>query len=215
LELELKEKNKIYKLTMKKIFTLVLTALSIAVLFSSCGKVPQVEIDATNAAIEEAKTAGADVYLTADFAALQDSMAAINENIEAQKAKLFANYGDVKEQLATVSETALAVQTKTEARKEEVKQEIAALEVEVASIVAQNNELVTQAPKGKEGTAALEAIKGDISLIETSMTEVGTLAASEELLAALDKAKAAKEKAVAINTELNEVIVKYAQNKKR
>lgn len=215
MELELKEKNKIYKLTMKKIFTLVLTALSIAVLFSSCGKVPQVEIDAANAAIEEAKTAGADVYLTADFAALQDSMAAINENIEAQKAKLFANYGDVKAQLAALSEMALETQTKTEVRKEEVKQEVAALEVEVGSIIVQNNELVAQAPKGKEGTAALEAIKGDISLIEASMTEVGTLVASEELVPALDKAKAAKEKALAINAELNEVITKYAQNKKK
>jgi hypothetical protein len=47
------------------------------------------------------------------------------------------------------------------------------------------------------------------------MTEVGTLVASEELVPALDKAKAAKEKALAINAELNEVITKYAQNKKK
>ena len=215
MELELKEKNKIYKLTMKKISTLVLTALTVAVLFTSCGKVPQVEIDAANAAIEEAKSAGADVYLTAEFAALQDSMRAINENIETQKAKLFGSYGDVKAQLATVTEMAVETQTKTQARKEEVKQEIAAVEAEVGSLIAQNNELIAQAPKGKEGTAALEAIKGDISLIETSMTEVSTLVTSEELIPALDKAKASKEKALAINAELNEVIAKYAKNKKK
>lgn len=200
---------------MKKKFTLVLTAISVAVLFSSCGKVPQAEIDAANAAIEEAGSSGASVYLTADFAALQDSMGAINENIEAQKAKLFSNYADVKAQLSTVTQMAMETETKTEARKEEIKQEISALETEVGSLLAQNNELVTQAPKGKEGTAALEAIKGDISLIETSLSEVATLVTAEELIAALDKVKAAKEKALAINTELSDVIVKYAQNKKR
>ena len=194
---------------------IALTALSMAVLFSSCGKVPQAEIDAANAAIEAAKTVGADVYVAADFAALQDSMRAVNEGVEAQNGKLFKNFGKVKEQLVVVNQMAADTKTKAEVRKEEVKQEVAALQTEVAELVAQNNELVAQAPKGKEGAAALEAIKGDISLIEASMGEVSTLVAGDNLMAALDKAKAAKEKAVAINSELNEVTAKYAKNKKR
>ncbi len=208
-------KNKFYLLTMKKKLMIALTALSIAVLFSSCGKAPQAEIDAANAAIEVAKTAGADVYVVADFAALQDSMRAVNEGVEAQNGKLFKNFDKVKEQLAVVTEMAAETKTKAEVRKEEVKQEVAALQTEVAELVALNNELVAKAPKGKEGAAALEAIKGDISLIETSMTEVADLVLADNLIASLDKAKAAKEKALAINAELNEVTTKYAKNKKR
>ncbi|WP_163709051.1 hypothetical protein [Mangrovibacterium lignilyticum] len=200
---------------MKKKLMIALTALSIAVLFSSCGKAPQAEIDAANAAIEVAKTAGADVYVVADFAALQDSMRAVNEGVEAQNGKLFKNFDKVKEQLAVVTEMAAETKTKAEVRKEEVKQEVAALQTEVAELVALNNELVAKAPKGKEGAAALEAIKGDISLIETSMTEVADLVLADNLIASLDKAKAAKEKALAINAELNEVTTKYAKNKKR
>ena len=194
---------------------IALTAVSIAVLFSSCGKVPQAEIDAANAAIEAAKTAGADVYVAEDFAALQDSMRAVNENVEAQNGKLFKNFDKVKEQLTVVAQLAADTKTKTEVRKEEVKQEVATLQTEVADLVAQNNELVAQAPKGKEGAAALEAIKGDIALIEGSQTEVSDLVAADNLMGALEKAKASKEKAVAINTELSEVIAKYAKNKRR
>lgn len=192
----------------------VVMALSVAVLFSSCGKVPQAEIDAAFAALDSAKMAGADVYLAEDFAALQDSMKAITESVEAQKSKFFANYGDIKEELAKVNELAVAAVAKTEARKEEVKQEIAALQSEVTALQTQNNELVTKAPKGKEGKAALEAIKADIALIDTSMGEVAAQADAGDLMGALDKAKAAKEKAVAINTELNDVIAKYTKGRK-
>ncbi|MCK3683322.1 hypothetical protein [Maribellus sp. YY47] len=200
---------------MKTKFLTLIAALSVAVLLSSCGKVPQAEIDAANAAIEEVKTAGADVYVAEAFTALQDSMLAVNQSVEAQNGKLFKNYSKVTEQLAVVNQLTAEVKTKTEARKEEVKVEVAALQAEVAALVAQNNELVAQAPKGKEGTAALEAIKGDISVVEASIADVANQVAADQLLPALDKAKAAKEKAVALNTELNEVIAKYSKNRKK
>jgi len=194
---------------------IALAAVSIAVLFSSCGKVPQAEIDAANNAIEAAKIAGADVYVADDFTALQDSMRAVSETVEAQNGKLFKNFTVAKEQLAAVTELAAQTKNKAEVRKAEVKEEVAALQTEVAALVAQNNDMVTKAPKGKEGAAALEAIKGDISVIEASQTEVSDLVVADNLIAALDKVKASKEKAVAINSELSEVIAKYAKNKKK
>ncbi len=200
---------------MKKNLMTLFAALSVAVILSSCGKVPQVEIDAANAAIEAAKTAGADVYVTTDFAALQDSMNVVNQKVEEQNGKMFKSYKDVNAMLVVVTQMAADVQGKTETRKEEIRQEVATIQTEVAALISQNNELVAQAPKGKEGTAALEAIKSDITMVETSMTEVGGQLASDQLLPALDKAKAAKEKAQALNTELNDVIAKYSKNKKK
>ena len=202
-------------LKMKTKLMTMLTALSVAVLLSSCGKVPQAEIDAANAAIEAAKTAGADVYLSEDYTALQDSMRSVNQKVEEQNGKMFKNYNDVTAQLTTVTKMAVDVQEKTAERKEEVKQEIAALQAEVTAIIAQNNELIAQAPKGKEGAAALEAIKSDNTIVETTMSEVEALVAEDQLLPALNKAKAAKEKAVALNTELNDAIAKYSKNKKK
>ncbi|MEZ5195784.1 MAG: hypothetical protein R2764_05130 [Bacteroidales bacterium] len=68
--------------------------------------------------------------------------------------------------------------------------------------------------KGKEGTSALVAIKGEIDAIETSINETSTLFASGDYLAPLDKANVAKEKAIAINSELTDVIAKYKANVK-
>jgi len=200
---------------MKTKMTLVLTAVSIAVLFTSCGKVPQQELDAAYAAIEQAKATGADVYVPADFAALQDSMRAVTEGVEVKKGKLFASYGTEKTQLTQIAELAATTEAKAEVRKQEVKLEIETVQAEVSSILAQNAELLAQAPKGKEGAAAQEAIKSENSLIETSVSEVGTLVASNDLLTALDKAKAAKAKSMAINAELNEVIAKYSKASRR
>tara|TARA_R110002050_G_scaffold92358_1_gene193335 strand:- start:85825 stop:86472 length:648 start_codon:yes stop_codon:yes gene_type:complete len=213
LELKLKYKN--CELKMKTKITLVLTAVSLAVLFSGCGKVPQSELEAANAAIEQAKAIGADVYVPADFVALQDSMRAVTEHVEVKKGKLFASYGTEKNQLVEITGMAAATQEKAESRKQEVKLEIETVQAEVASILAQNAELLAQAPKGKEGVAAQEAIRSENSLIETSVAEVETLVASNDLLTALDKAKAAREKSLAINTELNEVIAKYSLASKR
>lgn len=193
----------------------LLTALGLAVLLSSCGKVPQAEIDAANAAIEAAKTAGADVYLAEDYAALQDSMRSIDQKVEEQNGKLFKNYKDVITQLATVTQMVTEVQAKTVERKNEVKQEIEILQTEIAALIAQNNELVAQAPKGKEGAAALEAIKNDNAIVETTLNEVAKQVAEDQLLPALNKAKAAKEKATALNTELNDAIAKYSASKKK
>ncbi len=208
-------KNKFDELKMKTKLMTLFTALTVVVLLSSCGKVPQAEIDAANAAIDSAKAVGADIYVPADFTALQDSMNTVNQAVEAQNGKMFKNYKAVSAQLVVVNQLAADVLVKTEIRKEEIKGEIATLQEEVAALNAQNNELVVQAPSGKEGAAALEAIKGDISTVDASMAEVSNLVGADQLMPALDKAKAAKEKAAALNTELNEVIAKYSKGKKK
>lgn len=187
----------------------VVMALGVAVLFSGCGKIPQAEIEGVYAALDSAKMAGADVYLAEDFAALQDSMQRIMEDVEAQKSKFLASYGVIKEQLARMRELAVASVPRTEARKEEIRQEVSVILEEIAGYQSQSNELVQKAPRGKEGKTALEAIKGDISLIDTSVVEINSLLADEELISARDKAKAVREKAFTINAELNEVIAKY------
>jgi len=68
--------------------------------------------------------------------------------------------------------------------------------------------LILKAPKGKEGKEALEAIQGDLALVEASMAEVATLLNNGDYLTALDKVKAANEKAGGLKAELEEVIAK-------
>ncbi|MBC8321071.1 MAG: hypothetical protein H8E34_10140 [Bacteroidetes bacterium] len=199
---------------MKSNFFLGLTILGLsAILLTSCSKVPQVEIDAANAAIEEAKTAGAETYVHDNYVALQDSMNAVMVSIETQKSKFFKNYATAKENLTGVTQFAIEVKVLTENRKSELKVEIQNTIAEATSLIDINRQLILKAPKGKEGTSALIAIKGELNTIEATLAEANTMLEAGDLLATLDKANAAKAKATTINTELTEVIAKY--NKRR
>ena len=198
---------------MKKRFFAGIAAIGFtALLFTSCTKLPQAEIDAANAAVEEAKTAGADVYVPDTYVALQDSLNGAMVSIESQKSKFIKNYSDSKEHLTGVTQFAGEVKQQAETRKEELKVEIQNAIAEVKTLIDANRQLILDAPKGKEGTSALVAIKGEIDAIETSINETSTLFESGEYLASLDKANAAKDKATSINTELTQVIAKYKSN---
>ena len=183
-------------------------------MLTSCSKLPQAEMDAAAAAIDSAKTVGADIYVHELFVALQDSMNIATVNIETQKSKFFKNYTPAKEQLIRVAQFAGEVKQKSEIRKEELKVEIQNTIAEVKALIESDRQLVQQAPRGKEGTSALVAIKAEIDAVETAINESTALYETGDYIATLDKVKAAKEKASAINTELTEVIEKYKGKKK-
>ncbi len=183
-------------------------------LLTGCAKIPQLEIDAANAAVEQAKIAGADIYIYEDYLMLQDSLRAVVSTIESQKSKLSRSNKIAKKNLADVKQFAGEVQQKTEIRKGELKEEIQNTIAEVKALVESNRQLILEAPRGKEGTSALVAIKGEIDAVETSIIESDTLFNAGDYLATINKVKAAKEKATAINTELSEVIAKFKTNVK-
>jgi len=192
---------------MKKIFY-VLSIVAATVLFTSCAKPPQAEIDAAKAALEAAKTAQADLYVEADYLAVQDSLNAVLAEVEAQSSKLFKSYGKAKEKLVVISTQATELVAKTEVRKEEIKTEVATAEAATLALIEENNALVAKAPKGKEGKEAIEAIKLDLTGISASVAEVPGLVASGDLLGAQTKINAAQQKATEINTELKTVLEK-------
>ena len=200
---------------MKNKFFFGVTTIGIAaMLFTGCSKLPQAEIDAANAAIEEAKTTGAELYVQDSFVALQDSMNAIMVNLQEQESKVFKNYADEVEQLSGIVTFAGEVKAQSETRKEEMKIEIQNTIAEVRTLLEVNRQLILEAPKGKEGTTVLNAMKEELNTIEAAVVEAGTMLESGEYITSHDKAHAAKEKASSINTELTEVISKYKAYRK-
>ena len=126
--------------------------LSVAVatlILTGCAKVPQVEIDEAKAALEQAKTAEANLYVEADYLAVQDSLNAAMVGIEAQSSKMFKNYTKSKEQLAAVVTQANEMITKTDVRKEEIKSEIVQAEVATNALIVENNMLLAKEKKDK------------------------------------------------------------------
>jgi len=194
---------------MKNRFFLVVATVAAVALMTSCGKVPQANIDAANAAIDSAKTAQADIYLPAEFAALNDSMAVVMQGVEAQKSKLFKNFKVAKAQSDALALAANQVIANAAIKKEEVKKEAEGLLAEVKVLLTDAQALVKKAPTGKEGKAVLDEIKGELAVIETSINDSQTLFdGGTNYMQALDKVKAAKVSLEGIITELKEAIAK-------
>jgi hypothetical protein len=193
---------------MKNKVLIGLAAIAMVAFLSSCGKVPQAQIDATNAAIEAAKTAEAAVYVPAEFAAVQDSMKVIMADVEAQKSKLFKKFGPAKIKLDATLALANQVAANAAVKKEEVKKEAGTLLTEIKGVIEENGTLMKKAPRGKEGAAVLEQMKTEMTTIEASVVEAQASYDKGAFMDALNKVKAAKERAVGINTELKDAIAK-------
>jgi hypothetical protein len=65
--------------------------------------------------------------------------------------------------------------------------------------VVEAKALVANAPKGKEGAAAVEAISAEIATVEAAAAEATALVEQGKWIEALDKLNAAKEKVSAVN----------------
>jgi len=200
---------------MKSKLLIILCIPVIAALLASCGSVPQQQIDAAQSAVDSVKTMGADVYVPQEFAALQDSLTAVKSRIEITKSKMFKNFDKEKAELDSVISYAQVVSANSDQKKNEVMAEVKTNIDNIKAMMTENNELIVKAPKGKEGASALEAMKAEMTAIDSSLVESDSLYNNSSYMAALDKTRAASEKATAINTELKEAIAKYSKNKKR
>jgi len=183
-------------------------AIAMVVVLVSCGKVPQAQIDATNAAIEAAKAAEANVYLPAEFAAVQDSMNAVLADIELQKGKLFKKFGTAKTKLDEVLALANQTAAGVAAKKEEVKKEAGALLNDIKAVIEQNTKLIPKLPRGKEGAAVIAQINADLDNVKSAVTEAQGAFDKGAFMDALNKIKAAKAKADGLNAEIKEALTK-------
>ena len=193
---------------MKNKVLMGLAVIAMVAVLSSCGKKPQAEIDAANAAIEAAKTAEAAVYVPAEFAAVQDSMNAVVADITAKESKLIKNFKGETAKLANVITLANTVAANAATKKEEVKAEAANLLTGIKTVIDENVKLIPKLPRGKEGAAVIEQIKAEVASVDAAVVEAQGLFDKGSYMDALNKVKAAKEKADGLNAEVKEVLTK-------
>lgn len=193
---------------MKKRVLMGLAAIAMVAILSSCGKYPQAEVDATNAAVAAAQAAEANVYVPVEFTQLQDSMNVALANAEAQKSKLFKKFGPVKEELAKTLTLANKVTADAGVKKEEVRKEAETLLTNIKTVIEENGKLIPKLPRGKEGAAVIEQMKADLATLDTSVADAQGMYDKGAYMDALNKVKAANDKAVSLNTEIKDVLTK-------
>ncbi len=193
---------------MKKRVLMGLAVISMVVVLTSCGKKPQVEIDTVNAAIEAAKSAEAATYLPAEFAALQDSLNSVMTAITAKESKMFKNFKTEIARLGEVTALANTVTSNVAAKKEEVKAEVSGMMTSIKTVIDENALLIPKLPRGKEGAAVIEQIKADVATVDAAVAEAQGLLDKGAFMDAMNKIKAAMEKAEGLNAEVKEVLTK-------
>jgi hypothetical protein len=140
-------------------------------------------------------------------------MNAVMADITAQESKLFKKFGPAKAKLATTLTLANKVAANAAVKKEEVKKEVETEITATKAVIEENKTLMTKAPKGKEGAAVLEQMKTEMTTIEASLVEAQGLYDKGTFMDALNKVKAAKDRATGINTELKDAIAKVKARK--
>lgn len=193
---------------MKNKILMGIAAIAMVAFLSSCGKVPQAEIDAVNVAIDSAAKVEAGVYLPTEFAAVQDSMKAIMADVEVQKSKLFKKFGPAKMKLEALLVQTNGLVANTAVKKEEVKKEVETTLTDIKTVIEENGKLFKKAPRGKDAAAVLEQIKTEMATIDAAVVEAQASYDKGTYMDALNKIKAAKERATGINTELKDAIAK-------
>lgn len=185
--------------------------VAMMIVATSCGKMPQENIDATKAAVETAKAAQADIYMAPEFKSLEDSLTVVMQAIEAENSKFMKNFDALTVKLDTLKAQAEAVAIAAPAKKEAVKQEAATTLASVKTAIEETKALLAKAPKGKEGKEALEQISNELNVITTAVSEVeASMAGDVNFAQVLDKLNASQKSVADINAELTEAIAKKA-----
>jgi hypothetical protein len=188
---------------MKNKLFLAIATVAVAALMASCAKVPQEALDAAKAALDSAKTVQTDVYFPAEFAALNDSLTVMLQNIETQKSKSAKDFKAIKAAAEGISLKAAELTGNVEAKKAEVKAEAETMMAGAKTALDEAKALLLKAPKGKEGKAVVEEMKNELTVIETSLTDAQTLFdGGTNYVEVVDKVKAATESINGIVAEL-------------
>lgn len=194
---------------MKNRFFLVVATVAAVALMASCAQVPQAELDAASAALDSAKIVQTDVYYPVEFAALNDSLTVMLQNIETQKSKSAKDFKVIKTNAEAITLKAGELSDRVEARKAEVKTEAETMMADAKALLYEAKALVLKAPKGKEGRAVIEEINNELTVIETSLTDAqGLYDGGSNYVNVVDKVKAATEELNGIIAELKEAMAK-------
>lgn len=201
---------------MKVKLVMFVVGLALLVLLG-CAKAPQQEVDAAKAALETAKAAEVDRYMSDQYDAAFDSLNAALTEIETQNSKssFLRNYTKAKSLLAFSTNTLNTLLPQIDSTKALVKAEVESLLINAQTEVAAAKNLILIAPRGKEGKAALEAIQSELTVCETSLLEVNGIMEKGDYVSARDQVNATVEKIVALKDEVQQAIDKQAAAKAR
>jgi len=193
-----------------KLFRFAICIAALVAISAGCAKAPEELVTSTRSVIDSVQVAEVEKYAPEQYKAAKDSLAVAMAEIEKQNAKfaLTRKYNKAEVQLKAAGDLARTAAQQAVANKARMKAEAEDMMAQMTTALAEAKTLIDQAPRGKEGRAALELIKSDVAALEMTATEVSAAMAKEDFIGAREMARAGLEKIQALNTELKTAIEK-------
>jgi hypothetical protein len=188
-----------------------------AVLAVGCAKPPQMEIDASKAALTAAEQAEAPKYAAESWDKAQQAMNAVNAELEAQNAKfaLFRSYTKAKQLIADATNAANAAKDAGIAGKEKAKNDAkAAIDAAKASLDGANAlfaaiEKCPRAKRAKEVKKDLETVKGNLEGYKNQVAELDGKFTKEDFFGAKAQADTLKGQIDPVAKDLEGIKTKF------
>lgn len=199
----------------KQSLILGLVVLSLVAL-AGCAKPPEELMKQTQAALDDAKAAQADIYAPDSINKAQETMNQANAEIETQKGKfaLFRSYKKAEELLNQAKAQGETAKQDAIAGKEKAKNEAqAAIDAAKTALEAAKT-AVSKAPMGKDTKAEVEAMKAELDALTGTLTEAETDFTGEKYFDAKGKAEQVSSKSAGIDQQVQAAIEKR-KGKKR
>ncbi len=199
----------------KKLLAVSFVLFLAVVMLSSCAKAPLKAVEATKAALTEAKNQQIDRYFPAEFKALEDSLSLALAEIETQttKSAFSRNYQRSQTLLNQVNGDLQELGLKIEARKEEVKAQVAQKIIDLESGAEEALKSLQKISKNKDTRPILDGIENEISQVKVSTDEINQLIETQDFVAAHQKAVDGITMLETITAQLNELGSKYGRKK--
>ncbi len=136
-----------------------LPLVAVALVLASCGaKLPQADVDAANAAFNDAKTAQADVYAPDSFKAASDANTALQANLNAK------DYGKTKDLAKALLDASTKAKTDAAAAMETTKADVAKLVADINTLLpVVQTELAKAEKAGKKAKIDVKPIKDGLA----------------------------------------------------
>lgn len=188
---------------MRKTWMVVPVILTV-VMVVGCSKPPQQELDAVNAAMDEARAAEASNYATDSYQAAEDAKAQLEAELKAQEEKfaLFRSYSRAKELAAEAEAKAEQAASDAAAGKARAMDEATMGIADATSALEAARAALNKAPRGKGTQADLAMMSSDLDGVASTIEEAQAAFDAGSYLEAKSKAEAAMSSA---NTVLADV----------
>jgi hypothetical protein len=195
-----------------------LATLGLAFLVA-CAEPPAPEIDAARQAVSDASASESDEYAPEALRAAMDAQAQLDAELKAQEEKfsMFRSYDRTKELAAEVKRAGEKAASEAAANKQRARQEASDMLARLETGITEVKALLDEAPTGKGTAADIAALKGDVTSVEQSLTDVRDSIAREDFKGAKARAEAAQQSIDQVRADVSAAIetAKLAKSKRR